>query len=224
MNAARSTGPPRTAVPLQNRATPFGDIVSDPARGAWMGNRGCLHDDRRRLTRRRWTTTAWIVCRLSFKGRQRRLMAPGRYTELFFLDEATAFAAGHRPCFECRRADALAFRAAWGTAFPGGGPAAGDMDRALHPERKCPPAERPSVADAAALPDGAFLFRSDEPDAALLAARGALWRWTPAGYREPRDARGRSGILLTPPGTVAVLAAGYPVQIDPSANRRQIVR
>ncbi len=208
-------------MPLQNRVTPFGNIVSDPARGAWMGNRGCLHDERRQLTRRRWTTTVWIVCRLSFKGRQRTPMTPGRYTELFFLDEATAFAAGHRPCFECRRADALAFRAAWGTAFPGGGAAAGDVDRTLHPERKCPPAERPAVADAAALPDGAFLVRPNEPDAALLVAHGALWRWTPAGYREARDARGQSGILLTPPRTVAVLAAGYPVQIDPSANRQQ---
>jgi len=201
-------------VPLQNRVTPFGEIVSDPARGAWTGNRGCLHDERRQLTRRRWTTKAWIVCRLSFEGRQRKPMTPGRYTELFFLDEATAFAAGHRPCFECRRADALAFRAAWSKAFPADLAAAGDMDRALHPERTCRPARRPVVADAAALPDGAFLFRSEEPETPLLASSGALWRWTPEGYYAVCGASGRSGILLTPPRTVAVLAAGYPVQID----------
>ena len=207
-------------MPLQNRVTPFGRIVASPARGAWMGNRGCLHDDRQRLTRRRWTTMAWIVCRLSFKSRRRQLMMPGRYTELFFLDEATALAAGHRPCFECRRADALAFRAAWRAAFPGGSAAAGDMDRTLHPERTCPPVERPAVADATTLPDGAFIFSAEEPEAALLVAGGALWRWTPEGYRDPCDASGRSGNLLTPLRTVAVLAAGYPVHIDRSARSR----
>ena len=205
-------------MPLQNRVTPFGRIVASPARGAWMGNRGCLHDDRKRLTRRRWTTMAWIVCHLSFKERRRQLMTPGRYTELFFLDEATALAAGHRPCFECRRADALAFRAAWSAAIPGGGASAGEMDRALHPERICRPLERPAVEDAATLPDGAFIFSAEEPEAALLVAGGALWRWTPEGYRDPCDASGRSGILLTPPRTIAVLAAGYPVHIDRSAG------
>jgi len=98
-------------VALQNRVTPFGDIVATPARGAWMGNRGVLHGSDRTLSRRRWTTRAWITCRLEFKDRHRRVMTPGRYTELFFLDEATALAAGHRPCGECRRHDFDRFRA-----------------------------------------------------------------------------------------------------------------
>ncbi len=144
-------------------------------------------------------------------------MTPGRYTELFFLDEATALAAGHRPCFECRRNDFLTFRAAWSEAFPSRAAAAGDIDRALHPERICPLTERPAVNDAAALPDGVFLFRPDKPDIALLVVGDALWRWTPAGYNEPQDSRGCSGILLTPPSVIAVLTAGYAVQIDPSA-------
>lgn len=144
-------------------------------------------------------------------------MTPGRYTELFFLDEATALAAGHRPCFECRRDDYFAFRAAWSEAFPGCAAKAGDMDRVLDPERICPPAKRPVVADAAALPDGAFIYRPGKQETALLVADGALWRWTPAGYCEPQDSRGRSGILLTPRATVEVLKAGYCVQIDSSA-------
>jgi len=117
-------------VALQNRVTPFGEIVATPARGLSMGNRGILHDDRRRLGRRRWTHKAWICCVTEFRGRRRQVMAPGRYTELFFLDEAVALAAGHRPCFECRRAAANAFAACWG-----GEPRAPDMDRVLHAER-----------------------------------------------------------------------------------------
>lgn len=204
-------------MPLQNRVTPFGAIVADPARGAWMGNRGRLHDGQRRLTRQQCAEKRWIVCRLQFNGRKRIPMTPGRYTELFFLDEATALAAGHRPCHTCRREDYRAFRAAWSEVFPGYGAAAGDMDRALHPERTRPLAERPAVADAAALPDGAFLFSPDNPEIALLVFAGALWHWTPEGYCQPGDARGVSGTLLTPPGTVAIMTAGYDVQIDPSA-------
>jgi len=102
-------------MPLRNRVTPFGDLVAVPDRGALMGNRGVLHDDERRIVRfsqgRRW-----IACLTDVKGRRRPLMTPGRYTELFFLDEATALAAGHRPCWECRRADALRFRDAWARA------------------------------------------------------------------------------------------------------------
>ena len=101
--------PEGAKMPLQNRVTPGGEIIADPARGTLMGNRGILHDAGQRLGVARWRHPHWIYCRLSFKGRRRAVMAPGRYTELFFLDEASALAAGHRPCYECRREDFLRF-------------------------------------------------------------------------------------------------------------------
>jgi len=205
-------------MPLQNRVTPFGTLIADPARGAWMGNRGILHDANRQLTGRRWTTLGWVICVLSFKDRHRTLMSPGRHTELFFLDEATAMAAGHRPCFECRRADAVAFRAAWAKAFGGGSPNANAMNRIVHPERKLPIEQRPRVDDASALPDGAFLVLDHAPTVALLVCGGRLWPWSPAGYGTPIPADGQSGTLLTPLSTVAVLGAGYPVQVHPTAQ------
>lgn len=215
-------------MPLQNRVTPFNEIVANPARGAWMGNRGCLHDGRRRLTRRRWTTWAWVTCRLSFKGRKRVPMSPGRYTELFFLDEATALAAGHRPCFECRRADAHAFRDAWCRAFNLAQVSAETMNRTAHPERALALADRPVVDDVASLPDGAMVCRADQagargPDArgpdAWLHWNGALHRWTPSGYRESRPASGCPAILLTPPSTVGCLANGVTPQVHQSVWR-----
>ena len=124
-------------MPLQNRATPFGAIVASEALGTLMGNRGCLHDDNRTLSGRRWTTRAWLSCVLSFKGRRRQLMRPGYYAELFFLDEATALAAGHRPCAECRREAFRHFVGCWATGAGRAGERvrAADMDRALHAER-----------------------------------------------------------------------------------------
>ncbi len=205
-------------MPLQNRVTPFGSIVATPARGAWMGNRGCLHDDHRTLTRRRWTTTAWLICRLSFKGRRRPLMAPGRYTELFFLDEATALAAGHRPCAECRRPDYLRYRTLWGEAT-GQDPStlrAGDIDAVLHRQRVAGPDERACRRGLAGLPDGVFVAFPDRPDIAWLLDGGRLWRWSPGGYSEPRAIPRGDVIPLTPPATIAVLARGYRPQIDPS--------
>lgn len=183
-------------MPLQNRVTPFGEIVAAPERGTLMGNRGGrLHDAEKRLGRRRWASRAWIACVLSFKGRHREVMQPNRYTELFFLDEATAFAAGHRPCFECRRADALRFRDAFGVAR------AHEIDRVLHAERLGP---KPDV-DVAGLPDGAMVARDG---AAWLVWRRALRRWSFAGYGEARPLAGRA-LLLTPPGAVAAFRRGY---------------
>jgi hypothetical protein len=207
-------------VPLQNRVTPFGAIVATPARGAWMGNRGRLHDDAKRLTHRRWTTRAWIVCRLRFRGRHRPVMAPGRYTELFFLDEATALAAGHRPCAECRRADYVRYRDGWAVGA-GADPRrvrADDIDAVLHAERVRPVGDALRLRPLAGLPDGAFVALADAPDAAWLLHGGRLWRWTPFGYRAPRPADDRLVALLTPPATVAALAHGYAAQIDPSAG------
>ena len=116
-------------MPLQNRVTPFGELIATPARGTLMGNRGCLHDAQQRI-RRTFAVKRWIICVLEFKGRHRQVMAPGQYTELFFLDEATALAAGHRPCAECQRARYDLFRAHWagrGRTLPG----ADDMDDVL---------------------------------------------------------------------------------------------
>jgi hypothetical protein len=161
------------------------------------GNRGCLHDADGRI-RRRYAVKRWIACRLEFRGRRRsKLMQPGRYTELFFLDEATAFAAGHRPCAECRREDYVRFRELFG------GGSADEMDSRLHAERLAP---RPETA-LDGLPDGAFVLRDGTPQ---LVIGDALLDWSPAGYtrRRARPSRGRAE-LITPPSLVAVLRAGW---------------
>jgi hypothetical protein len=192
-------------VTLQNRVTPLGELVADPARGLVYGNRGCLHDESGRI-RRRFQVKRWITCRLEFRGRRRSpLQQPGRYTELFFLDEATAFAAGHRPCAECRRADYDRFRELW----PHGKAGADAIDAQLHAERLDPATRKQRHSEAALdeLPDGAFVLRDGEP---WLVRGSALLRWTPGGYAE-RAAR-RAGIraaLITPPSLVAVLRAGW---------------
>jgi hypothetical protein len=194
--------------PLQNRVTPLGELVADPARGLVYGNRGCLHDADGRI-RRPYAVRRWIACRLEFRGRRRAaLLQPGRYTELFFLDEATAFAAGHRPCAECRRADHDRFVAAWRGLHPGDR-GADAIDARLHGERVDPPtrAHRLHEARLEELPDGAFVLRGGVPH---LVVGGELLAWTPGGYttREPRPARARA-TLITPPSLVAVLRAGW---------------
>jgi hypothetical protein len=212
--AKRSAGERMT---LQNRVTPFGDIVAIPQRGLFTGNRGILHDPATRtLLRRRWTTKAWIICRCEFKSVRRVVMGGRSWTELFFLDEATALAAGHRPCFFCRRDDALAFRAAWAVGNAGALPRAAEMDAALHHERLAGRDKRlhPCAGSHSDLPDGAMVAADDT---AFLVIGGRLLRWSPAGYAErrwsPRDLR-----LLTPPSTVRALAAGYRASIHPSAS------
>jgi hypothetical protein len=188
-------------VTRQNRVTPLGDLVAEPARGLVYGNRGCLHDASGRI-RRRHAGRRWIACRLEFRGRRRSpLQQPGRYTELFFLDEATAFAAGHRPCAECRRGDYDRFRELLGLA------GADEIDERLHAERLDGPARRFHEAPAAELPDGAFVLREGEP---WLVRGEALLRWTPGGYteRSPRAASGRARVI-TPPSLLSVLGAGW---------------
>src|SRR5271166_446073 len=148
-------------MPRRNRVTPFGDILATPDRGTFMGNRGVLHDDEGRI-QRAWQLKRWIVCVLAFRGRMRQVMTPGRYTELFFLDEATALAAGHRPCAECRHARFLAFCNAWGTANPGAcmsaRPAATVIDDRLHAERLAPDrSKRFFMGNLDELPDGVFV-------------------------------------------------------------------
>jgi hypothetical protein len=209
-------------VPLQNRVTPLSELVADPARGLLYGNRGCLHDASGRI-RRRYTGKRWIACRLEFRGWQRgRLMQPGRFTELFFLDEATAFAAGHRPCALCRRADYVRFVEIWGELHSGQN-GADAIDAQLHAERVAP-ATRAQVHHEApldGLPDGAFVLDENEPH---LVLGNALLRWTPAGYRG-RSARPprRQVAVITPPSLVGVLRADWrplvPL-VHPSAFRR----
>jgi hypothetical protein len=202
--------------PLQNRVTPFGDIVAAAGRGLFMGNRGILHDERRRLVRFS-QVRRWIICRLEFRGRRRQIMSPGSYTELFFLDEAAALAAGHRPCAECRHGDYLRFREAWAAAHRGVMPAADDIDRRLHEERLAAPRTKRTYVDRlTALPDGAYL---DIGGTAWLVWEGTLRRWSAGGYVEVRP-RPRSGLVavLTPPTTVAVIRAGYRPQVHFSAR------
>jgi hypothetical protein len=197
-------------VPLRNRVTPLGELVSHPARGLVYGNRGCLHDARGEI-RRAYATRRWIACRLEFKGWHRGpLLQPGKFTELFFLDEATAFAAGHRPCALCRRADYDRVRALLGE------PGADALDDRLHAERLDGRERR--LHAAGELPDGAFVLRDGAP---WLVRGDELLRWTPAGYtdRVPRPAR--TGELLTPPSLVAVLRAGWAGEVPllhPSAT------
>lgn len=196
-------------MPLQNRVTPFGDLSIDPARGLLMGNRGGrIHGDARTL-RRRWASKQWICCVLDFKGRQRDVW--GRYyTELFFLDEVTAFAAGHRPCFECRRKDAQAFAAMFPRVHK-----APEMDAVLHGERLDGKTKRLHRRAIDTLPDGAMIAL----DGAAFAVRSRhLLRWTPSGY-DGKCARPRDGQVdvLTPPSMLAVLRKGYVPLWHPSA-------
>src|SRR5713101_3088602 len=155
----------RTRMPLPNRVDPFGNLFADPARGLFFGNRGGrIHRDDRALGFRRWVSHSWICCRLDFKGRHRDVWGAG-YTELFFLDEPTALAAGHRPCFECRRRDAQAFAAAFARGR-GAAPRAAEIDRVLHAERLDGRAKRQHRLAIDDLPDGGFLTLPDEPGSA----------------------------------------------------------
>jgi hypothetical protein len=182
-------------MPRQNRVTPLGDLVAVPDRGLVYGNRGCLHDEHGSI-RRRYAGKRWIACRLRFRAWHRSpLLQPGKFTELFFLDEATAFAAGHRPCALCRRADYRRFLAISGA----GG--ADEIDTRLHGERLAPRRSTP----VGSLPDGAIVLRDGEP---FLVLGDALLRWTTAGYTEQIARRG-SVQLVTPRSIVAVLQAGW---------------
>lgn len=188
--------------PLPNRVTPFGKIVATSSRGMMMGNRGGKIHREWEVTRRQ-ASRHWIVCVTSFNNRPARDLMRQGYTELFFLDEATALAAGHRPCFECRNRDAKAFRAAFGA------PNADAMDRVLAIER----ATAPQTVAVHDLVSGAVVSSGAE---AFLFDGEAFRRWSFAGYglaqSAPPDMR-----LLTPASTVAALRAGYRPQVHPSA-------
>jgi hypothetical protein len=209
-------------VPLRNRVTPTGEIVSDPARGLLMGNRGCLHGPDRRLGAARWRSKLWICCVLAWKDVRRDPMPPGRWTALFFLDEATALAAGHRPCAYCRRADFVAFAEGWGAAHgpegSGERPRASQIDARLHAERVDPRSRRQLTRPAVVgeLPDGVMIRHGGTPG--LLAGGGVL-PWSFAGYQAPIALPPTTPVeLLTPPATVATIAADYRPLVHPSAG------
>jgi hypothetical protein len=201
-------------MPRQNRVTPFGDIVAVEGRGLLMGNRGILHDEAQRIARHA-QGRRWIACVTEFRGRRRALMQPRSYTELFFLDDAAALAAGHRPCAECRRADYVRFRDAWASWHPGVMVTADTMDAELHRDRLAGRAtKRTYCADAETLPDGAFVVLDAR---AWLIWRDGVLQWSARGYVE-RSIRPHGTVsVLTPISIVTTIAAGYRPAVHPSA-------
>jgi hypothetical protein len=204
---------------LTNRVTPDGHIIATRARGTLMGNRGgMMHRLDKTLGPRQWVGKAWITCRLSFKGRWREVMGPNSYTELFFLDEATSFAAGHRPCYECRRQDAISFAELWAEAHgQGGGRAkAGDIDTVLHGERLTRGSQKATFeAEVGNLPTGAFVRWTN---GAYLVIGGRLFRWSPEGYTAALEVAPELVVdVLTPRSTLAVFQAGYDADVHESA-------
>jgi hypothetical protein len=211
-------------MPRQNRVDPYGRLIATEARGTLMGNRGRLHDAEGGI-RRLWTTRAWIACRLAFKDRHRPPMPPGRYTALFFLDEATALAAGHRPCAECRRDDYLRFKAAWVEGNPSLGLTRATpvqrLDAILQRDRVAgPPLFTKVFHDAAIdlLPDGVFIAGTAS-DEAWLVREDWLLRWSPSGYDAARPRpEARTVRVLTPRSIVRAIDAGYRPRIHDSAS------
>lgn len=202
--------------------TPLGELIATKNRGLVYGNRGCLHDESGAI-RRPYATRRWIACRLEFRGRQRaRLMAPGRYTELFFLDDATALAAGHRPCAECRRADYNRLTKVWSALHPAQA-GADALDAQLHAERLDPQTGRRRLYDTryADLPDGAFVLYDGRP---CLALGRRLLTWSPGGYgRAARRPANGDAVVITPPSLVALLRGGWTPLVPfmhPSATNR----
>jgi hypothetical protein len=204
-------------MPLQNRVTPQGEIISTPHRGLFTGNRGIIHDPATKtLLNKRWSNPAWLTCVCEFRGRRREVMGGRSWTELFFLDEATAFAAGHRPCFYCRRDDANRFRAAWEQGNGVTDILAPEMDAVLHRERLDGRNKRlhalPVTLDK--LHDGTMVQQGAE---SYLIVQGRALQWSPAGYREAQGAI-KGALLLTPPSTLRAFSAGYRPVLHSSAT------
>jgi len=204
-------------MPLQNRVTPTGDIVATAHRGMFTGNRGIIHDPATKtLLKKRWSSPAWITCVCEFRGWRRKVMGGRSWTELFFLDEATAFAAGHRPCFFCRRDDANRFRAAWEKGNGISDVRAREIDAVLHRERLERGKKRlhPLPMPVEQLPDGAMVQVGEE---SLLIVRGQPLRWSFAGYDKMEAPIGET-MLITPPSTLLTFVAGYVPVLHPSAG------
>ena len=211
-------------MPLQNRVTPMGDIIVAPERGFLTGNRGIIHDAQTRtLLKRRWVSRAWLICTLQWRDVRRTVMGTGSWTELFFLDEATGLAAGHRPCFLCRRTAARAFQKGFPIAGQAATLKARDIDITLHAERLEGRRKRLHAlpTPAADLPDGTMILQEDVPH---LIVEGVARPWSLRGYGAPVTPR-NCAQLITPPSTVAVLRAGYRPWLHPSArNDRNVIR
>jgi hypothetical protein len=204
-------------MPLQNRVTPTGDIIATPHRGMFTGNRGIIHDPATKtLLRKRWSSPSWITCVCEFRGWRRKVMGGRSWTELFFLDEATAFAAGHRPCFFCRRDDANRFRAAWEAGHDVSEVRAREIDTVLHRERLERGKKRlhPLPMPVEQLPDGAMVQAGGE---SFLIVQGRALLWSMAGY-STADTAIENALLLTPPSTLRALGAGYQPVLHPSAQ------
>jgi hypothetical protein len=204
-------------MPLQNRVTPFGEIVAISQRGLFTGNRGIIHDPvTKTLLNRRWTNKAWLICSCEYKGRRREPMAGRSWTELFFFDEAVALAAGHRPCFACRHEAAEQFRDCWRSATRDGRASANTIDAILHGERMEYGRKRihEMPAPLSQLPDGVMVVAAG---AAFTLMAGDAYRWTNEGYAPAQRLHHIDG-LLTPPSTFRALACGYRVVLHPSIN------
>lgn len=203
-------------MPLQNRVTPLGEVVADPHRGIFTGNRGIIHDPATKtLLRKRWSNPAWLICVCEFRGRRRKVMGGRSWTELFFLDEATAFAAGHRPCFYCRRDDANRFRACWEQGNHTADVLAPEMDAVLHRERFASGKKLHALPmPLEKLPDGTMVQAGE---ASYLIANGKPLRWSFAGYRAAEKVVA-DAMLITPPSTLRALAAGFQPVLHPSAG------
>jgi hypothetical protein len=205
-----------TSSQLRNRVTPFGELIAVADRGLLWGNRGRLHDREKNLVRY-CTGRNWLICLLEFKGRRRPLWAPGRLTELFFLDEATGLAAGHRPCGECRGHDYRAFKQAWADAHPHQEVSAPIIDALLHADRLSSPGVRRTYrARLCDLVTGAMV---EIDGGAWLVKNGHLLEWSPSGYQD-RHTRppGTEVTVITPRATVAALAAGYKPILHPTSD------
>ena len=203
-------------MPLQNRINPEGDICFSPARGTLMGNRGCLHNESKQIVSNS-KRDAWVTCLIEFQGRHRPVMAPGQYTELFFLDEATALAAGHRPCASCRRDRYDTFMSAWGKGNRGGAKTlVGDVDKQMKLDRSS--LARKTVANLDGLPDGVIVKTSD--GAFYLLKDGKLFPWSFQGYGKPVPVGSMAGpfVVLTPESTVKAIRAGYVVGVHESCR------
>lgn len=203
-------------MPLQNRVTPTGEIIATSHRGMFTGNRGIIHDPATKtLLKKRWSSPAWLTCTCEFRGRRREVMAQRSWTELFFLDEATALAAGHRPCFYCRRDDANRFRAAWEKGNRVHDVRMHDIDTVLHHERLDSGKKRlhDLVMPLDHLPEGAMVQQGEQ---SFLVTQGRALLWSPEGYTRAAHALDRA-MLLTPPSTLRTLNAGYRLVLHPTA-------